>query len=248
MIRIIIPSYNNEKWLKANVESALNQDHKDFQILYCNDAASDSSLSLLSQITDPRLKVITATRRKGNVNGIYNAVHQHTQPDDICIILDGDDTLAHPQVLSRVQAEYNNPNVWLTYGSYRTSSGDIGCSQPIPARVIHSNSHRRAPWRSSHLRTFRSWLFKNIKAEDLQIGNRWINTAGDLAIMFPMLEMAGDHSSYIPDILYIYNDNTGHNDHILRRQQQIQMEMRLRSAQRYQPLTPKAIDCYYFSM
>lgn len=59
----------------------------------------------------------------------------------------------------------------------------------------------------SHLRTWKSWLWKKIKQKDLKNseGNYW-SVAGDLAFMFPMFEMSGEkHYRHIPDITYIYN-------------------------------------------
>jgi hypothetical protein len=65
------------------------------------------------------------------------------------------------------------------------------------------------------MRTWKSWLWKKIKEEDLKdvSGNYW-SVAGDLSFMFPMLEMSGEnHFRYIPDVLYIYNESNPLNDH-----------------------------------
>jgi hypothetical protein len=65
------------------------------------------------------------------------------------------------------------------------------------------------------MRTWKSWLWKKIKEEDLKdvSGNYW-SVAGDLSFMFPMLEMSGEnHFKYIPDVLYIYNESNPLNDH-----------------------------------
>lgn len=74
---------------------------------------------------------------------------------------------------------------------------------------------RREVFTLSHLRTWKSWLWKKIELEDLkdEKGNYW-NVAGDLAFMFPMLEMSGEeHYRFLPDILYIYNESNPLNDH-----------------------------------
>ncbi len=65
------------------------------------------------------------------------------------------------------------------------------------------------------MRTWKSWLWKKIKKEDLQddSGKYW-SVAGDLSFMFPMLEMSGEeHFKFIPDVLYIYNESNPLNDH-----------------------------------
>ena len=45
--------------------------------------------------------------------------------------------------------------------------------------------------------------------------------ASDLAIMFPMLEMAGNRQEFIGNILYCYNDSNPISDHKIRRKEQI---------------------------
>jgi hypothetical protein len=65
------------------------------------------------------------------------------------------------------------------------------------------------------MRTWKSWLWKKIKEEDLKdvSGNYW-SVAGDLSFMFPMLEMSGEkHFKFISDVLYIYNESNPLNDH-----------------------------------
>ena len=65
------------------------------------------------------------------------------------------------------------------------------------------------------MRTWKSWLWKKIKEEDLKDleGNYW-GVAGDLAFMFPMFEMSGEkHYRHIPSITYIYNETNPLNDH-----------------------------------
>ena len=65
------------------------------------------------------------------------------------------------------------------------------------------------------MRTWKSWLWKKIKEEDLKDseGKYW-SVAGDLAFMFPMFEMSGkNHYKYISEITYIYNEINPLNDH-----------------------------------
>jgi hypothetical protein len=67
----------------------------------------------------------------------------------------------------------------------------------------------------SHIRTWRAFLWRKIKEEDLkdENGEYW-KVTGDLAFMFPMLEMSGEkHYRFIEDIMYVYNEQNPLNDH-----------------------------------
>lgn len=102
-------------------------------------------------------------------------------------------------------------DVWMTYGSYADDeasrkpdgSDPRGLSCLVPAE----DHTRRSGWRSSHLRTWKAWLFCKIRRADLlEPLGAWIDAAPDLATMWPMIEMAGPvHARYIHDILYLYN-------------------------------------------
>ena len=46
MISVIVPVYNAEKYLRETVQSVLNQDFKDIEIILINDGSTDSSLEI----------------------------------------------------------------------------------------------------------------------------------------------------------------------------------------------------------
>ena len=152
-----------------------------------------------------KFSIIRNKIKVGAHENIYHAVHS-CDDDEIVLIVDGDDWLARNDVLEILYGVYSDPNVWLTYGQLqRYPSGVIGTCHEIPEEVIKSNSFRSYPWTSSHLRTFYAWLYKRIKMEDIMFKGKFVPVCGDVAIMFPMLEMAGTHSRFIPEVLYIYN-------------------------------------------
>lgn len=71
-ISVIMPVYNSEKYLKACIDSVLNQTYTDFELICVDDGSTDSSPEILDSITDTRIKVIhqkngggSASRNKG---------------------------------------------------------------------------------------------------------------------------------------------------------------------------------------
>jgi len=133
-------------------------------------------------------------------------------PDnEICVEIDGDDWLPNSNVLSFIDDVYKDENVWMTSGSFKYHDGRPGFANP-PKNFTNI---RKQTFTLSHMRTWKSWLWKKIKEEDLKdvSGNYWC-VAGDLSFMFPMLEMSGEnHFKYISDVLYIYNESNPLNDH-----------------------------------
>ena len=62
---------------------------------------------------------------------------------------------------------------------------------------------------------------------------KYFPCATDLAIMFPMLEMAGNRQQFVKDILYVYNEQNPISNHNIRRKQQIAAAKEIRRKKRY---------------
>lgn len=58
-VSFIIPAYNVQKYIKKCVDSILNQSLKDIEIIVINDGSNDSTLEILNQYNDKRLKIIS---------------------------------------------------------------------------------------------------------------------------------------------------------------------------------------------
>jgi glycosyltransferase involved in cell wall biosynthesis len=59
LISVIIPVYNGEKTIKETIASVLNQTFSDLELIVINDGSQDSTLKVVSSISDPRLKVFS---------------------------------------------------------------------------------------------------------------------------------------------------------------------------------------------
>ena len=76
------------------------------------------------------------------------------------------------------------------------------------------------------------WL--SINKNDLTNKNgQYFSVASDLALMFPMLEMAGNRQEFIKELLYVYNDENPISDHKIRRKEQILAAKEIREKKRY---------------
>ena len=88
------------------------------------------------------------------------------------------------------------------------------------------------------MRTFRHDLWLAINPKDLlNKKQEYFSVASDLAIMFPMLEMAGKRQEFISEILYVYNDKNPISDHKIRRKDQILAAKEIRQKKIYNKKT-----------
>jgi len=236
--KIIVPFYNCEKWIGKCIDSVKQQDHDNFHCYLINDLSTDNSEEIIKNKIDNRFTYISNKEKKYKLKNFYECVQDFCSEEDIIVELDGDDWLANKDVLKILESKYREEECWLTYGSYREfPSFRTGIySKKIPDEIFKKRDYRKSPWVTSHLKTFKSFLFKSIKEGDLMENGKFFTTASDLATMFPMLEMAGDKISFIEETLLIYNLSNDLNDHKRAPLEQKRVEKIIRSKKKYNTL------------
>ena len=99
--KVVIPSYNNEKWVETNIASLLQQTYTNYDVLYINDCSTDSTPLLVNNIIKSydlnnwTLLNWESNKQRGfNVNTNENHIINFCDDeDDIILFLDGDDWL-----------------------------------------------------------------------------------------------------------------------------------------------------------
>ena len=211
---ILTTTYNCENYVEKSLLSIMGQRFKDFKCYITDDLSTDNTVDvIIKTISGDDRFILIENKQKMYQPGNYDQVIRGLDiPDnEICVEIDGDDWLPNSNVLSFINDVYKDENVWMTSGSFKYHDGRPGFANP-PRNFTNI---RKQTFTLSHMRTWKSWLWKKIKEEDLKDndGNYW-SVAGDLSFMYPMLEMSGEkHFKYISEILYIYNESNPLNDH-----------------------------------
>ncbi len=211
---ILTTTYNCENYVEKSLLSIMGQRFKDFKCYITDDLSTDNTIDvIIKTISGDDRFILIENKQKMYQPGNYDQVIRGLNiPDnEICVEIDGDDWLPNSNVLSFINDVYKDENVWMTSGSFKYHDGRPGFANP-PKNFTNI---RKQTFTLSHMRTWKSWLWKKIKEEDLKDndGNYW-SVAGDLSFMYPMLEMSGEkHFKYISETLYIYNESNPLNDH-----------------------------------
>ena len=211
---ILTTTYNCENFVERSLLTIMTQRFKDFKCYITDDMSTDKTVDIIKKtISGDDRFILIENKQKMYQPGNYDQVIRGLDiPDDeICVEVDGDDWLPNSNVLGYIDNVYQNNNVWMTSGSFKDHDGRPGFSNP-PSQY---NNVRKQTFTLSHLRTWKSWLWKKINQDDLKDKNeKYWSVAGDLSFMFPMFEMSGkEHYVFLPEILYIYNESNPINDH-----------------------------------
>jgi hypothetical protein len=238
--KIVVPFFNCEKWIKKCINSVKNQKYKNFECLLINDVSTDNSADIVKKeiADDPRFNLIQNKEKKYALANIVNAIGEFNCDDnDVIVLLDGDDWLASSSTLNKLCNVYGDK--LMTYGSYVFNPSGVRGPEPseYSDEVIKTNSFRKDQWRASHLRTFKYELWKHIDHNDLKDENgNYYKMTYDQAIMLPLLEMAGDRSVYVPEILHVYNKDNPLNIDKNKAQEQHALAQKIRSKKPYSKL------------
>ncbi len=236
---IIVPFYNVEQWILNCVRSIKAQDYKNFKVTLVNDMSTDKTVEKIYSLIDgnEKFQLIETGKNGGALNSVYTGIkHVNPRDEDVVIVLDGDDWFARKDSLTIVNQAYKENNCLMTYGSYAEyPSGKRGkFSKRLPKSVIDNKRFREYQWSTSHLRTFKYLLWKNIKLKDILNSEGKIYTmAGDLPVMFPMLEMAEERSHYIDEIIHVYNRSNPLNEDKINHSLQLSIEKEVRKKSVY---------------
>ena len=238
-IVIVTPSYNNSAWYKWNLDSIFSQNYSNWHLMYVDDNSPDETGELVKAYVkscgfEDKVTVISNTHRRKALANIYTAVHM-CKPTDIIVILDGDDRFASDKVLMAVNYMYAVQDIWLSYGQYQEyPTGKMGFCEPYPEDIINRRAFREFASGPSHLRTFYAGLFHKIELADLIYEGDFFPMTYDLAIMFPMLEMATHHFMFCAIPLVDYNVSNPINDHKVSKDLQRRCTKIIRSKERYE--------------
>jgi glycosyltransferase involved in cell wall biosynthesis len=164
---VIVALYNMEQWLDRTIESIGTQSYGNFRCLLGDDMSTDNSAAVITKAirNDPRFELIRHQEKKFSL-GNTAALIDMAKPDDedVIVLVDGDDCLAHSDVLQKLANLYKEYDCWMTHGSFcnlkDTEKAPI--CQPYPPEILLNGDLRKAKWRVAHLRTFKYKLWKKI--------------------------------------------------------------------------------------
>lgn len=199
------------------VERLIKKARLDYQVIDFDDYQSDDiekTTRCFAEAVNHESHFFTLVNNVNRCGGLcnhYRAIHSCLD-NEVIVSLDADDWFSNKNVLRRLNAVYQAPDVWFTHGSLiEHPSGSTNWCEPIPSEIIERNEYRKFKC-PSHLKTFYAWIFKKIELQDLLWNGKFFPMTWDMAMMYPICEMAGERHAFIKEINYVYNMENSLND------------------------------------
>lgn len=196
----ICPSFNIETNIDALVDSLERQTNPNWECHIIDDMSADQTYQKLLQKTegDSRFKIIKNSLKKYALRNIVECVKD--LEECIAAVVDGDDSLCNDETVNILMNAYSDGSevVWT---AHKWDTNGMNISGPIPAEI----NPYFWPWRSSHLRTFKSTLLEKIVDKNFQnIKGEWFKRGYDQALMLPLMHVSRKFK-YVPEVCYLYN-------------------------------------------
>lgn len=120
---IIIPNYNNAKWLEKCLNSVLSQTYKNYEIIFIDDMSEDNSLEIATKMLKNH-KVLKVPYKKYNGGTRNIGIMEATGDYIVCI--DSDDWLKHENVLKDINDNLEDEDVmFLGFDLYKDGKEDL---------------------------------------------------------------------------------------------------------------------------
>ncbi len=119
---VIISAYNVEDYIERAINSVLNQDFEDYEILVVEDKSTDNTLEKIMKY-EGKIKIIKNNVNKGlgavrNI-GIENSVGEYI------VHLDGDDTLYNESTLKDIDKVIGNDKPDIVFFGFQELNGEV---------------------------------------------------------------------------------------------------------------------------
>ncbi|WP_016878606.1 glycosyltransferase [Chlorogloeopsis fritschii PCC 9212] len=136
-ISVIIPAYNSQKSIQNTIESVLKQTLKNWELIIVDDGSQDSTLEVISQFTDSRIKVFSFPHAGANISRNRGLKHAN---GEFISFLDADDMWTPDKLELQLQALQSHPQASVAYswtncideksqflrrGTYITATGNV---------------------------------------------------------------------------------------------------------------------------
>jgi len=205
----VIPTRNSEKTLRQALLSLAGQSYPHWRAVIVDDCSDDDTLHELERTAcdlhiQDRITVLGNETRKWEVANVVAGLSL-VESDEVVCRLDLDDYLCDLNALEIMAQAYTSfPDVDVVYSKHRWFDEEKLTNFNISAKLPAGADPYVHPWVTSHFKTFKRSLLKDVKDENYRDANgEYFKRIGDQVFMLPALKNARSWL-FVEQSLYAY--------------------------------------------
>ncbi|WP_427117781.1 glycosyltransferase family 2 protein [Pseudarthrobacter scleromae] len=112
-VSIVIPAYNNVRYIAETLDSVLNQTYDDYEVVIADHSSVDGTQEVINRYKgNPKLRILSATPPGGGAQANWNRVSSEARGTFVKLVC-GDDLIGPTALADQVQAFEDNPSAVL---------------------------------------------------------------------------------------------------------------------------------------
>lgn len=122
LVTVMIPTYNQERFIVRAIESALKQEYRPIEIVVADDCSGDETEAIVARFIaahgNSPVRYVRNPTNLGILRNYHNILFEHAAGEWV-VNLDGDDFFVDPGFIRQaVSAAMNDPETVLVFGDY----------------------------------------------------------------------------------------------------------------------------------
>ena len=195
-LSVLLPNFNNGKYLSECLNSLFNQSYQDFHIYFVDDCSTDNSLSVLSEFPSEKITLIKLEKQSGIVEAMNAGLDKINS--EYFIRMDGDDYCDTSRFEKLVGFLDENPDVDICGSAIQA----FGIRSDVQKYTSDSNMNK-ANLLFGHSIGHATCIFRTklLKSNNIKYVDQFYRLE-DYQLFYNLKEIA--NSTSLPDILYFY--------------------------------------------
>lgn len=161
---VAICAYNIEEYLERAIDSVVNQNFKDYELIIVDDCSTDKTVEVAKKYERDNIYIYKTKRNSGTAGAARNVAIEEAKGEYI-LFLDGDDALYNEKTLEDIDKTIGNNSYDIIYLGYE-SIGSTGTSLRL-SNAKNSTKKARLICDESFSVSSKCWNLKFIKDNHL---------------------------------------------------------------------------------
>ena len=110
LVSVILPVYNQEKYIAETIESVLNQTYNRFELLILDDGSTDGSAQIINEYAGRDNRITTFFEKNAGRSNATNTL-AHRASGQFLALLDADDLMEPNRLERQIAFHLTNPGI-----------------------------------------------------------------------------------------------------------------------------------------